>query len=154
MPCGSRKTLTKLVLLAHSMGDMRIMRDGRRWPGGRIGRWSLRLDAAYCTVLGASVAIAAPPIATSLSMPVWAVVASGVAVVLWAGLILVMLARLRLRTALRLVMVANVLAAVAVAAVSALGATLFVLGAVLAVAVDIALFAGSQAFALRRMRMA
>jgi hypothetical protein len=125
-----------------------------RWSGTRIGRLSLRLDAAYCTLLGAGVAIAAPAIATSLPMPAWAFVAAGLAVVGWAGLILFMLARLPLRTALVLVMVANLLAAAAVAAVSVLGATLLVLAAVLAVAVDIALFAGSQAFALRRLRAA
>ncbi|MFD2794036.1 hypothetical protein ACFS27_10815 [Promicromonospora vindobonensis] len=133
---------------------MRRANDRSRWSGDRIGRLSLRLDAAYCTLLGAGVAIAAPSIATSLPVPVWTLVVAGVAVVLWAGLILVLLTRLQLRTALRLVMVANLLAAMAVAAVSALGATLLVLAAVLAVAVDIALFAGSQAFALRRLRPA
>ena len=118
-----------------------------------MGRVSLRLDAAYCTLLGAGVAITAPAIAASLAVPAWMLVATGVGVVVWAGLILVMLARLQLRTALRLVMVANLLAALVVAAVSTLGATLLVLAAVLTVAVDIALFAGSQAFALRRLRL-
>jgi len=79
-------------------------------------------------------------------------VAAGVAVVLWAGLILLMLARLPMRAALRLVMIANLLAAAAVAALSVTSAAVLVVLAVLAVAVDIALFAGSQAFALRRMR--
>lgn len=78
--------------------------------------------------------------------------AAGVAVVLWAGLILLMLARLPMRAALRLVMIANLLAATAVAALSITSAAVLVVLAVLAVAVDIALFAGSQAFALRRMR--
>ena len=118
-----------------------------------MGRVSLRLDAAYCTLLGAGVAITAPAVAASLAVPAWMLVATGVGVVVWAGLILVMLARLQLRTALRLVMVANLLAALVVAAVSTLGATLLVLAAVLTVAVDIALFAGSQAFALRRLRL-
>lgn len=125
-----------------------------RWSGDRIGRLSLRLDAAYCTLLGGGVALAAPAIASSLPLPVWALTAAGVTVLLWAGLILVMLTRLQLRTALRLVMVANALAALAIAAVSVLGATLLVLAAVLVVAVDIGLFAGSQAFALRRLRLA
>lgn len=122
------------------------------WSGERIGRLSLRLDAAYCTVLGAGVALTAPSIATALPMPVWALVAAGVVMVLWAGLILLMLARLPMRAALRLVMVANLLAAAAVAALSITSAAVIVVLAVLAVAVDIALFAGSQAFALRRMR--
>lgn len=136
------------------MEGMQRVNDRPRWSGDRVGRLSLRLDAAYCTLLGAGVAIAAPMIAASLPVPVWTLVVAGVAVLLWAGLLLVLLARLQLRTALRLVMVANLLAAAAVAAVSSLGATLLVLAAVLAVAVDIALFAGSQAFALRRLRTA
>ncbi|MGB3698102.1 MAG: hypothetical protein WBA05_11780 [Gordonia sp. (in: high G+C Gram-positive bacteria)] len=133
-----------------------MKRPGGRlqWSGDRMGRLSLRLDAAYCTLLGVGVAIAAPTIATSLPLPVWVFVATGAAVVLWADLILIMLARLDLRSALLLVMVANLLAAGAVAVVSALGATLLVIAAVLAVAVDVALFAGSQALAVRRLRPA
>ncbi|MGO3846598.1 hypothetical protein [Agrococcus casei] len=125
-----------------------------KWSGERIGRLSLRLDAAYCTVLGAGVAFTAPSIATALPVPVWVLVTAGVAVVFWAGLILVMLARLPMRAALRLVMIANLLAAAAVAALSLTSAAVLVVLAVLAVAVDIALFAGSQVFALRRMRNA
>lgn len=124
------------------------------WNGERLGRLSLRLDAAYCTVLGAGVALAAPAISPALAMPAWLLAAVGAAVVVWAGLILLMLARLRLRTALRLVMIANLLAAVAVAAISVTGAAVLIVLAVLAVAVDIALFAGSQAFALHRLRPA
>lgn len=61
------------------------------WSGGRIGRPSLRLDAAYCTLLGAG------------------------------------------------------------AALSTTSTVALVFLTVLAVAVDIAFFAGSQAFALRRL---
>lgn len=133
------------------MWVMQSGRDRHRWSGDRIGRLSLRLDAAYCALIGAAVVIAAPAIAALFPVPVWTLITAGIAVVLWAGLILVMLARLQLRTALRLVMVANLLAAAAVAAISALGATLFVLMAVLTVAIDIVLFAGSQAYAIRRL---
>lgn len=105
-------------------------------------------------MLGAGVALAAPAIAPTLALPAWLVAAVGVAVVVWAGLILLMLARLPLRTALRLVMIANLLAAAAVAAVSATGAAVLVALAVLAIAVDIALFAASQAVALRRLQLA
>ncbi|WP_024357178.1 hypothetical protein [Leucobacter chironomi] len=126
----------------------------RAWNGERLGRLSLRLDAAYCGLLGAGVALAAPAIAPTLALPAWLVAAVGVAVVVWAGLILLMLARLPLRTALRLVMIANLLAAAAVAAVSATGAAVLVALAVLAIAVDIALFAASQAVALRRLQFA
>lgn len=48
-------------------------------------------------------------------------------------------------------MTANLFASLAVAAVSLGGATVLVVLAVLAIAVDIALFAGSQAVALRRL---
>lgn len=125
-----------------------------KWSGERIGRLSLWLDATYCTILGGGVAAAAPFIATTLPMPVWLLVVAGVAVLLWAGLILVMLTWLPMRTTLRLVMSANLLAAAAVAAVSTIGATVLVLLTILAVAVDVALFAGSQGFALRRLRPA
>ncbi len=127
--------------------------DGR-WGGERIGRLSLRLDAAYCTVLGIGLAAAAPFIAGPLLLPVVAVVAIGVAVAVWAGLVLLLLARLPLRAALRYVLSANVVAAVGVAAFSTTGASVLLLLAVLAVAVDVALFAGSQAVALHRLRPA
>lgn len=124
-----------------------------RWSGERIGRWSLRLDAAYCAVLGAGVTVGASAVAAALPLPVWLVAAVGVAVVGWAGMVLLMLARLPLRTALRCVMTANLVAAVAVAAVSTTGAAVLVVLAVLAIAIDVALFAGSQAWSLRRMRV-
>ncbi|GMA22417.1 hypothetical protein GCM10025864_01760 [Luteimicrobium album] len=127
--------------------------DGR-WSGERIGRLSLRLDAAYCTVLGIGVAFAAPLIAGPLPLPVAAVVAIGVAVAVWAGVVLLLLARLSLRAALRCVLSANVVAALGIAAFSTTGATVLLLLAVLGVAVDVALFAWSQAMALRRLRPA
>lgn len=38
----------------------------RRINGEELGRWSLRLDAAYCTVLGAAVALFATSQAIAL----------------------------------------------------------------------------------------
>ncbi|ARU50676.1 putative membrane protein YkgB [Cellulosimicrobium cellulans] len=122
--------------------------------GDRLGLLSLRLDAAYCLVLGAVVAALAPSWAPALGVPVPVVAGIGVAVVLWAAVVAWMTARLRLRVALRTVMVANVVAAAAVAAFSATTAGALVLLAVLAVAADVGLFAGSQAVALRRLRTA
>ena len=116
--------------------------------GDGFGRWSLRLDAAYCAVLGTAVALGARQIAEGVALPPLVIGAAGVAVVVWAGGVLWMLARLPLRRALGLVMVANVLAALAVGLVSATAATALIVGAVLAVVVDIALFATSQAIAL------
>jgi hypothetical protein len=134
-----------------STSEGRTTPDDGRWSGERIGRLSRRQDAAYCTILGIGVAVAAPVIAGPLPLPVAAVVAIGVAVAVWAGVVLLLLARLPLRAALRCVLSANVVAAVGIAAFSTTGATVLLLLAVLAVAVDVALFAGSQAVALRRL---
>ena len=82
-------------------------------------------------------------------MPHALVVAVGVAVVLWAAGIVWMLQRLRLTSALCIVMVTNTVAAIAVSAVSVTAATPLAMIAVLAVAIDVALFAVSQAVALR-----
>lgn len=123
----------------------------RRIDGDRFGRWSLRLDAAYCAVLGVLVAVGCGQIADAVAFPPLVIAAAGVAVVVWAGGILWMLSRLPLRLALRLVMTANVLAAIAVGFVSVAAATALIVLAVLAVAVDIALFAASQAVALRAL---
>lgn len=119
--------------------------------GDRLGLLSLRLDAAYCLVLGGAVAALAPSWAPALGVPVPVVAGIGVAVVVWAAAVAWIAARLRLRVALRTVMVANVAAAAAVAAFSATTAGVLVLLAVLAVAADVGLFAGSQAVALRRL---
>ena len=73
------------------------------------------------------------------------------AVVVWAGGIMWMLARLPLRSALRFVMAANMLAALAVGVVPATATTLLTMLAVVTVAIDIALFATSQAVALRAL---
>ena len=90
----------------------------RRINGEKFGRWSLRLDAAYCTMLGAAVALFAGPVSEGVALPPPLIVATGVAVVVWAGGIMWMLARLPLRSALRFVMAANMLAALAVFATS------------------------------------
>lgn len=122
--------------------------------GERIGRLSLRLDAAYCAVLGVSVAVAAPFVAALLPVPPWAAAVVGLVVVFWAGLIRLMAASWPLRAVLRVVMWVNLLAAALVAATSFVGPTLSVVLVVLAVAVDVVLFAASQAVALRRLRSA
>ncbi len=74
--------------------------------GATVGRWSLRLDAAYCAVLGTVVAVCAGPIAAGVGVASPLVVVAGVTVVVWAGAVLWMLSRLPLRVALRSVMAA------------------------------------------------
>lgn len=122
-----------------------------RFDGETLGRWSLRLDAAYCVLLGGGVALVAAPLTRWVALPEAVLVAAGIAVVVWAGLVLWLVSRVPLRSALRLVMAVNLLAAVVVAAASATSVTVFVVAAVLAIAVDIGLFATSQAIALRAL---
>lgn len=117
-----------------------------------MGRLSLRLDAAYCAVVGVAVALAAPTISTGLPLPAWVISFAGAVVVIWAASIVGLLAWVPLRTSLRLVMGVNLLGAVAVASLSSVGASLLVAVALLAVAADVALFAGSQSLAIRRLR--
>lgn len=121
----------------------------RRVDGDRLGRWSLRLDAGYCALLGAALACSAGWIAQGVRLPDVVIVLCGVAVVIWAAGIVWMLNQVNLRLALRIVMTVNLVAAVAVGVVSMTAATPLVVAAVLAVAVDVALFAVSQAVALR-----
>ncbi|WP_194924978.1 hypothetical protein [Catenulispora pinisilvae] len=96
-------------------------------------------------------ALAAAPLARWVALPEAVLTVAGAVVAVWAGLVLWLLSRMPLRWALRLVMAVNLLAASVVAAVSAASATVVVVGAVLAVAVDIGLFAASQAVALRAL---
>ena len=96
-------------------------------------------------------ALFAGRIAEGVALPTPLIATAGVAVVVWAGGILWMLARLPLRSALRLVMVVNVLAALAVGFASATAATPLIVLAVVAVAIDIAFFATSQEIALRAL---
>ena len=122
-----------------------------RFDGRRLGTWSLRLDAAYCLVLGVSVASASTPIAAVVSIPQPLIVATGIVVAVWAALVLWMLARLQLRSALRLLLGVNVLAALLIAAASMAAVSELVAIAVIAIAIDVALFAASQGIAILRL---
>ena len=110
------------------------------------------MDAIYCLVLGAAVAMGAPHIATVISLPAVAVAVIGVAVVVWATVVAWMTVHLGLRLALLTVMIANLVAAVGLAAFSITAAGVLVLLTILAIAVDVAGFAASQALALNRLR--
>ena len=122
-----------------------------RISGRSLGVWSLRLDAAYCLILGILVAATAPQIATVVALPVPLLVATGLIVVVWSGLVLWMVFRMRLRLALGLVLGVNVVAASLIAAAALTASGTFVGIAVLAVALDVALFAASQMVAIRRI---
>ncbi|MFT2016920.1 hypothetical protein ACMA1D_13885 [Streptomyces sp. 796.1] len=111
---------------------------------------SLRADALYCLLVGLLVASTAPLTATAVRLPEGVVLGIGLAVVVWAGLVW----RLSLRPAaggLRLVLVANVVAACALAVASVTAASVLALLTLATVAADVAGFAGSQVLALRRL---
>lgn len=116
-----------------------------------LGLWSLRLDAAYCLVLGACVALAAPWIGTLVALPVPALLLVGAVVVVWAVFVLWMTTRVRIRRALRFVMGVNIVASALVAAAALVAVNAIVATAVLLVSVEIAAFAVSQAVALRSL---
>ncbi|MBS2537085.1 hypothetical protein KGQ20_30445, partial [Catenulispora sp. NF23] len=94
------------------------------FDGEKLGRWSLRVGAAYCAVLGSVAALAAAPLARWVALPeavlalAGAGAGAGAVVVVWAGLVLWLLSRVPLRWALRLVMAVNVVAAGVVAVVA------------------------------------
>jgi len=111
---------------------------------------SLRADAVYCLLVGLLIASTAPVTAAPVRLSAPVVVGIGVAVVLWAGVVW----RLSLHPSTRslgLVLVANVLAACVLAAVSVTAASALVLLTLVAAAIDVAGFAGSQIVALRRL---
>lgn len=123
----------------------------RRINGRKLGSWSLRLDAGYCAAVGVFLALSADIVTQESSFSPSLIMAAGVAVLLWAAGIWWMFSRLPLRLALRLVMTVNVLAAIAVGFASAAAATALMVAAVLIVAIEVALFATSQAMALRAL---
>ncbi|MDA3146969.1 hypothetical protein JSO19_06205 [Leucobacter sp. UCMA 4100] len=122
-----------------------------RINGRALGLWSLRFDAIYCALLGAAVAVASAQIARTIALPAWLLAVAGIVVVVWAGLVMVMVAKLRLRIALRLVMGVNIVAALLVAACSMTAGSMLAALIVVAIAIDILLFAVSQALALRTL---
>ncbi|MEW1830381.1 hypothetical protein [Streptomyces sp. NPDC088196] len=118
--------------------------------GNRLGRLSLRADALYCLLVGLTVAATAPLTATAVGLPARVVVGIGAAVVLWSGVVW-WLSRRPSTWNLRLVLTANTLAACVLAGVSTTAASMLVLLTLVAVATDVAGFAGSQVIALRKL---
>ena len=136
----------------HARYDARCKTGGMSRTTGRTIRvWSLRLDAVYCLILGAFVAVAAPQLATAIALPALLLTVTGVVVVAWSALVLWMVSRTRLRSALRLVLCVNILASALIVAASFTASSALVGIAVLAVACEVALFAVSQAVAIHRL---
>lgn len=122
--------------------------------GRKLGLWSLRLDAGYCLILGAIVAAASAQISTIVSLPAVLLVSAGLIVMLWAGLVLVMAARIRLRLALTLVMIVNLLATVLILLASVTAATAMAAIFIVVIACEVFAFAFSQAYALHALQPA
>ncbi|MDE9366904.1 hypothetical protein PZ938_14910 [Luteipulveratus sp. YIM 133132] len=119
--------------------------------GTRLGRLSLGLDAAYCVVVGIMLGAAAPLIAGWARLPVALIVGVGALVAIWGVAVWWLRRRHHLRSALKVVMLANGAAVLALCGVSvAVGGVLLVV-ALIAAAVDVAGFGVSQAVALRRL---
>ncbi|MDM4719356.1 hypothetical protein QTQ03_07005 [Micromonospora sp. WMMA1363] len=116
-----------------------------------VGRLSLQLDSIYCAVAAVSLILFVGPVSERTTAPPVATVAIAVAVGGWAFALHRVARRPRLRGWLVGVLVANVVAAAAIATVAATrpwdGAFTVLLAAV---AVEVAAFAVSQAVALRR----
>lgn len=122
--------------------------------GDRLARISLRIDAVYCLVIGALVAIVSPFAGSLVGLPIILLVGIGMATSGWGVYVWLLVMRHPIRTSARFVMSANI-AVTCLLAVTGLvaGTTVLALGAFV-LAVDVAAFAVSQGVALRRMRIA
>lgn len=118
--------------------------------GERLGRLSLRIDAAYCAIVGFGVIATAPLLEDLLALSSMVLIVVGALTVVWSGGLCWLLVRVPLLVALRIVAAANILAAAALAVFSSLAATVPLSIALVALAIDIAIFAGSQLAALVR----
>ncbi|WP_188277502.1 hypothetical protein [Streptomyces sp. CBMA152] len=113
------------------------------------GSVCLRVDGVYCAVAAACVGVFARPLGVALEVPSGFVVGAAVLTAGWAGLLLFAGSRLRLRTSLLGVLVVNVVVAVLVGVLAMTRPVDAVSVLLLAVAVEVAGFAGWQAAVLR-----
>ncbi|SHN14140.1 hypothetical protein [Cryptosporangium aurantiacum] len=112
----------------------------------------LRTDAAYCALAALILGLFAGPVGGALGVPAGVPFAAAVLTFGWAGVLLVLASRRRLRGPVRFVLVANVVAAAGLAAL-ALTRPLDALSLLLlAVAVEVSAFAVWQAVLLRPAR--
>jgi hypothetical protein len=116
----------------------------------RVGRVSLRLDAAYCALAAALVLAFAGPLAGLFAVPVWVVVAVAAGTAGWAGALWHAAGRAEVRPWLAGVLAANVAAAGVIAALAVSRPHDAFALLLAAVSVEVAAFAVSQAVALRR----
>jgi hypothetical protein len=119
--------------------------------GREAGRVSLSADAAYCGLAALCLVVFARPLAEALGIPLIVVVLAAVGTAAWGVFLRFTARRETLRPWLVRVLVANVLAAGLIGALAVIrprdGFSLLLV----AVAVEVAAFAVSQAIALRRL---
>lgn len=120
--------------------------------GDRLAYLSLRFDAIYCIILGLVVAVTAPFAANAVALPPALLIGVGSATFAW-GVYVWRASRQRpIRTSARLVMVANIVASLGLAATGIVAGTTVLALAAFALAIDVAAFAVSQGLALRRIK--
>ena len=119
--------------------------------GHRLGRISLTADAAYCALAAVCVLAYAQPLANALSVPVSSLAVAAAVTAGWAVVLHLVARRDALRSWLLRVLVANAVAAAAIIGLAISRPRDGVSLLLLAVAVEVALFATSQALALRRL---
>jgi hypothetical protein len=119
--------------------------------GHRLGRISLTADAAYCALAALCVLVFAQPLAHALSVPVGSLAVAAAATAGWAAVLRLVARRDALRPWLVRVLVANLVAAAAIIGLAISRPRDGVSLLLLAVALEVAAFAVSQALALRRL---
>jgi predicted permease len=118
--------------------------------GESLGRRTLYLDAAYCAGGGLVAIAAAGPLASVFGVPTALVALLGAAAIAWAGLLLVLARGPRWRRSVALVAAANVAATCGFLALAVLLPRVAAQVLLAAVAVEVLVFAGVQAAAVRR----
>lgn len=116
----------------------------------RLGQTSLRADAAYCAVTSACLAVFTGPASGAVGLPVWTVLAVAAGTAVWAFSLARAARGAQLRPWLVRVLTANIVAAVSIAGLAVTRPRDAVSVLLLAVALEVAAFAASQAVALRR----
>ncbi|GGD70032.1 hypothetical protein [Microbacterium murale] len=120
--------------------------------GGRLARLSLRFDAIYCLVVGLVVAGTAPLTANGVALSPPLLIGVGGATFLWGAYVWWASCQRPIRTAARVVMIANIAASLGLATTGLVAGTTVLTLAAFPLSIDVAAFAVSQGTALRRLR--
>ena len=118
--------------------------------GELLGRRLLRLDAGYCAGAGLIALAAFAPLARLLETPQIVPLAAGVATIAWAVLLVRVADRVDWRITVAAVAGANTLGAASIAVLAAFAPGTAARVLLAAVAVEVAVFAAGQLYAVRR----